>query len=165
MLVTKAKHNRIVGEFEKNIAILNNEIKILQKEISSEKYKLLEAKEDFEQNLKNKENQIEKLSAVNLANEKISLELKIAHGANGGLKASNNKKSKLIIELKNIIKEKDLKIKELEKDLKEVKSDKYRVVHCKSAKIPKMETSRVIRGPKNAQVNKMLKEIGDDHAK
>ena len=100
-----------------------------------------------------------------LKKEKIYIELKIAHGANRELKASNNKKSKLIIELKNIIKEKDLKIKELEKDLKEVKSDKYRVVHCKSAEIPKMETSRVIRGPKNAQVNKMLKEIGDDHAK
>ena len=165
MLVTKAKHNKIVRELERNIVILNDEIKALKKENSSEKYKLLEAKENFKKTLKNKENQIKKLLAVNLTNEKISLELKIAHGANGGLKANNNKKSKLIIELKNIIKEKDLKIKELEKDLKEVKSDKYRVVHCKSAEIPKMETSRVIRGPKNAQVNKMLKEIGDDHAK
>lgn len=165
MLVTKAKHNKIVGELERNIAILNNEIKSLQKEISGEKYKLLEAKEDFEKNLKNKEDQIKKLSAVNLSNEKISLELKKAHGANGGLKASNNKKQKEIKDLKDVIKEKNLKIKELEKELIEVKSDKYRVVHCRNPKNPKMETSRIIRGPKNAQVNKMLKEIGDDHAK
>ena len=165
MLVTKAKHNKIVRELERNIIILNDEIKALKKENSSEKYKLLEAKENFKKTLKNKENQIEKLLAVNLTNEKISLDLKKVYGANGGLKANNNKKSKLIIELKNIIKEKDLKIKDLEKDLKEAKSDKYRVVHCKSAKIPKMKTSRVIKGPKNAQVNQILKEIGDNNEK
>lgn len=165
MLVTKAKHNRIVRDLERNIDILNSKIKTIEAEKDDARFKLMEAKDDYEKKLKNRNDQIKKLSSLNENIESLAIALKKAHGANGGLKASNNKKQKEIKELKDVIKEKSLKIKELEKELIEVKSDKYRVVHCRNPKNPKMETSRIIRGPKNAQVNKMLKEIGDDHAK
>lgn len=165
MLVTKAKHNRIVRDLERNIDILNSKIKTIEAEKDDARFKLMEAKDDYEKKLKNRNDQIKKLSSLNENIESLAAALKKAHGANGGLKANINKKAKIISELKTLIKEKDSKIKELEKELKESKSDKYRVVHCRNTKNPKMETSRVIRGPKNAQVNKMLKEIGNDHEK
>ena len=165
MLVTKAKHNRIVRDLERDIDILNSKIKAIEAEKDDARFKLMAAKDDYEKKLKNRNDQIKKLSSLNENIESLAIALKKAHGANGGLKANINKKAKIISELKTLIKEKDSKIKELEKELKESKSYKYRVVHCRNTKNPKMETSRVIRCPKNAQVNKMLKEIGDDHAK
>lgn len=165
MLVTKAKHNKIVRSLEREIDKLTTRIKNLESENNDTKFKLMATKFDLEGKLKNKDIKIKKMSAVNENNEMLVSALKKAHGANGGLKANINRKLKEIKELKELIKEKNVKIKELEKELKESRSDKYRVVHCKNTKNPKMETSRVIKGPKNAQVNKILKEIGNDYEK
>ena len=47
MLVTKAKHNRIVRDLERNIDILNSKIKTIEAEKDDARFKLMEAKDDY----------------------------------------------------------------------------------------------------------------------
>ena len=170
------KHNRIVDDLCDSYA---KKLKDLEKENETKRWNWLKEKSSYTSNLE-RENESLKDSQKVLSEDNTALrleigllkenagdckalkdELKLAKNSIGGFKANINKKTKNISELKILVKEKDAKINGLEKELEELKSDKYRVIHCRNTKNPKMETSKVSNGPKNAQVNKMLKELGD----
>ena len=76
MLVTKAKHNRIVRDLEREIDKLNTRIKNLESENNDAKFKLMATKNDLEGKLKNKDIKIKKMSAVNQNNEMLVSALK-----------------------------------------------------------------------------------------
>lgn len=170
------KHNRIVDDLRDSYA---KKLRDLEKENESKRWNWLKEKSSYTSNLE-RENKGLKDNNKYLSEDNTALrleigllkenvgdykalkdELKLAKNSIGGFKANSIKKTKIICELKILIKEKDTIIKDLKKQLEELKYGKYRVVHCRSTKTPKMETSRIIKGPKNAQVNKMLKELGD----
>ena len=170
------KHTKIVDNLRNDYV---KKIRDLKKENETERWNWLTQKSSYTSDLE-RENKSLKDSQNVLSEDNTALrleisllkenvgdykalkdELRLAKNSIGGFKSNINKKTKIISELKTLVKEKDSKIKDLEKELEESKSGKYRVVHCRNTKNPKMETSKVSNGPKNAQVNKILKELGD----
>lgn len=160
--ISVKKHNRIVDDLRDSYA---KKLMDLEKENESKRWNWLKEKSSYTSNLE-RENKGLKDNNKYLSEDNTALrleigllkenvgdykalkdELKLAKNSIGGLKSSITQKNK--------------KIMKLQKELNIATNGGYKIRKIRGTKIPKMETSKVSNGPKNAQVNKMLKELGD----
>lgn len=160
--ISVKKHNRIVDDLCDSYA---KKLKDLEKENETKRWNWLKEKSSYTSNLE-RENKSLKDSQKVLSEDNTALrleigllkekvgdyktlkdELKLAKNSIGGLKSSITQKNK--------------KILTLQEEVHIAKNGGFKVRKIRSPKNPKMETSRIIKGPKNSQVNKILKELGD----
>ena len=160
--ISVKKHNRIVDDLRDSYA---KKLKDLEKENETKRWNWLKEKSSYTSDLE-RENKSLKDSQKVLSEDNTALrleigllkenvgdyktlkdELKLAKNSIGGLRAS--------------IVQKEKKIMKLQEELNIVTNGRYKIRKIRSPKIPKMETSKISKGPKNAQVNKILKELGD----
>lgn len=162
--ISVKKHNRIVDDLRDSYA---KKLKDLEKENETKRWNWLKERSSYTSNLE-KENKnlkdIQKdlsedntalrleigLLKENASNfEKIKEELKVAKNSIGGLKSSITKKNDKILRLQN--------------ELKIANNGGYKIHKIRATKNPKMKTSIIAKGPKNSQVNKILKELGENN--
>ena len=160
--ISVKKHNRIVDDLRDSYA---KKLKDLEKENEAKRWNWLKEKSSYTSNLE-RENKSLKDSQKVLSEDNTALrleigllkenvgdyktlkdELKLAKNSIGGLKSSITQKNK--------------KIMQLQEKLNIATNGGYKIRKIRGTKTPKMETSKVSTVSKNAQVNKMLKELGD----
>lgn len=157
--ISVKKHNQIVNDLRTDYI---QKIKSLEKENETKRWSWLKEKNSYIRNLE-KENKSLKDSQQTLSEDNVALRLEF-----GLLKDDyENVKNELRLSkrsiggLKSSITQKNKKILTLQEEVHIAKNGGFKVRKIRSPKNPKMETSRIIKGPRNSQVNKILKELGD----
>lgn len=153
------KHNQIVNDLRTDYI---QKIKSLEKENETKRWSWLKEKNSYIRNLE-KENKSLKDGQQTLSEDNVALRLEF-----GLLKEDyENVKNELRLSkrsiggLKSSITQKNKKILTLQEEVHIAKNGGFKVRKIRNPKNPKMETSRIIKGPRNSQVNKILKELGD----